>query len=103
MLARALGPPLIAPHRRLPAHAQYAYASHQSTKTTGNVPLFVTGHDCVGTNDVRNAQAGGARPDTGFDARNAAYWSFVTSVLSMQNVPTRTGVGPAVPGQGPVV
>src|SRR5262249_47673572 len=34
-------------------------------------------------------------------SRNAPYCALVTSVLSMQYVPTRTGFGPARPGQAP--
>ena len=39
----------------------------------------------------------GSEPMLGFDARNAAYCAFVTSVASMQKVPTGTDAGPASP------
>src|SRR6478752_2754676 len=41
---RSVAPPVLAPHMRLPAHLQYAYASHQSTSRIGSFssPACVT-------------------------------------------------------------
>lgn len=44
VLAKSLSgvaPPPIFPHRRLPAHLQYATALHQSTQTTGLVGVVL--------------------------------------------------------------
>src|SRR5436305_1527370 len=54
-----------------------------------------------GANDVLNEHAGeGARVRDGVEERNCAYWSFVTSVESMQNDPTATSAAPTTATHG---
>src|SRR5262245_45676371 len=74
----------MAPHRRLPAHAQYAYASHQSTNATGWFGVPAAGQPELGTNDALNTHSAGCAVVGGELARNAAYAALVTSVASMQ-------------------
>src|SRR4051812_12655881 len=96
-----VGPPVGLPHNRFFAHAQYAYASHQSTCTTGKSHLgAAAGQPAAGTKLVFQLQyAGCPVVEPALAARNAAYCALVTSVASIDQVPNETsfvGVGEQV-------
>jgi hypothetical protein len=79
------------PQSRLPAAAQYARASHQSTQTTGWFAcVAAAGHAEEGVKSVFHAQNDGCPAVLGPVASHAAYAALVTSVASTQKVPTLT-------------
>src|SRR5436190_21417319 len=90
------------PQRYFPAHLQYAYASHQSTPTTGRL---APASPRSGAKLVFHAHSGGCVFGSTAAATNCVYCAFVTSVVSTQNelsgAPTRSDVGPFPDGHGP--
>jgi hypothetical protein len=76
----ATAPPAIAPHRCLPAHSQYARASHQSTEVIGQLPGSVSVAMDSSVFHAHSSGCSGMSLPT--SSRNAWYWSMVTSVLS---------------------
>jgi len=76
-------PPVALPQRYLPAHVQYASASHQSTFATGR---FAPPSIVAVSKLVFHAHFGGCDFGSTFASRKVWYCAFVTSVVSMQNV-----------------
>src|SRR4051794_20144054 len=103
--ATAIGPPFCPastfPQRRLPAHLQYATASHQSTPLCGMSSAPPT----PGANVSFHLHSGACELAAIFASRNALYCFTVTSVLSMQKLfvelPARTMSGPPSLVHGP--
>ena len=86
-----------APHRRLPAHAQYACASHQSTQLTGASSFVLREHPASGAWERFHAQFGSEAPASKAAAllKNFAYAALVTSVASISKRPSTRTVAPA--------